>query len=42
MKYKKITIPIGEEGLKMSLTERQKANRRVEILVVRKHQLPTQ
>lgn len=35
-------IPIREEGLKMSLTERQKANRRVEILVVRKHQLPTQ
>ena len=35
-------IPIGEEGLKMSLTERQMANRRVEILVVRKHQLPTQ
>ena len=35
------TQPIKEENLKKSSIERQKANRRVEILVVRKQQLPT-
>ena len=35
-------VPIKAESLKMSLVERQKANRRVEILVVRKHQIPVQ
>ncbi|HIB89034.1 TPA: hypothetical protein EYO57_17865 [Candidatus Poribacteria bacterium] len=36
------TQPIKEEDLKKSPAERQKANRRVEILVARKYQLPTQ